>query len=147
MKVNDPYSSQGKIIIKYTGNNLNILNTYLRLDKVVLLNETIDGYDEKLVFKLNLFDNAEILLSLKTFVIYLKKDQWEIQESSLNNIELIIVDNEYIIVKGNFSFCNEIDEVNRYLDTYEYDIIFKNTNTLISKLNEENITFLDFRIT
>ncbi|TKC03424.1 hypothetical protein [Pedobacter cryotolerans] len=145
MIVNNPSWRYGKILLKYSGNNIQLLNNNLRLDKVALSNEMINGYDEKLIFKINLFDNAEILLSLKSLNIFIKKDVWEIQESSLNSVTSIIVDNEYIIVKGSLSFCKEINEANRYLDTYEYDIIFENNGILISKLQEEDISFLDFR--
>lgn len=144
MIINNPLWPHGKILLKYVGNNL-LLDSNIKIDRVTFFNETINNISEDLILKVNLLNDKEILLSLKSLLVYTKKDVWEIQDFSFNKITTIIVDNEYVIVKGNVTFCNEINEANHYLDKYEYDLIFKNTDTLIRKLKEDRIEFIDFR--
>jgi len=138
---------KGKLFLKYNGNNVSLLQADTKIHYIKIFGYHFDNLTESLLFNFRLHHNLEIALSLTSPVIYVEnKSGWIEHENSLFSITDILVDNSQTFIKGVLSFCNVIDENNRYIEPYSFDLIFHTTETFINRLKSDGLNVTDFRI-
>ena len=145
MKVLDPML-KGKVYLKYDGNNMSYSQFKITKHLTRMFDYNINYVQQNLLFNFRLHNNIEVAVSLISMNVYIyDRGGWVRHEDSVSNVTDILVDHEYILIKGAISYCNYIDENNRYIDPYYFDAIFYSAGNVLPKLISENANFVDFR--
>lgn len=135
----------GKLYLKYLGNNIPLLQIDTKLHFTRIFGYRLENLTENLLFNFRLHNNLEIALSLTSTSIYVLESTWREHQNSFFSITNILVDNNQTFIKGTLSFCNDIDDNNRYIEPYSFDLIFQNTETFINRLKSDGLLVTDFR--
>ena len=135
----------GKLYLKYLGNNIPLLQIDTKLHFTRIFGYLLENLTENLLFKFRLHNNLEIALSLTSRSIYVFESTWREHQNSFFSITNILVDNNQTLIKGTLSFCNDIDDNNRYIEPYSFDLIFQNTEIFINRLKSDGLLVTDFR--
>lgn len=146
VKVINPNTGHGKMIIHYKGNNL-LLKRHPEEMKRIYMHRSMEvqpDVDENLIIETELFDGSSVCFSLSSANLYRNllvdnEKTWIKSERDFNSFYLKNTDNEYIILEGSIVFYQEITPEFTSRERYTAQLIFKNSTDLLELLNRNNI--------
>lgn len=148
MKINNPLTGHGKMIIRYIGNNELMKSQSSQMSRVFMQkSREVDAHTfENMVIETQLFDNTEIQMSLASGKLYYKVSDeddsfWIHSEPSFVHFSFININNEMILMEGQITHVKEITPEFISNEDYAITLIFKNTNDFIELLDRYEIEY------
>lgn len=148
MKVNNPNTGHGKMIIRYKEGNELLKNEPCRMRRIYIhREEKIDAnINENLLLHTQLFDGTAVCFSVKSSRLYYKhrvdgEKIWIHSIGSFVIFECINVDDEFIIFDGQITFAKEITPNFIVNEDYDITLIFRKSTDWMDLLKKHNINY------
>jgi len=134
----------GNAYIRYCGSNINH-GKIVSYQKVRLM-EIQKEEKKELFLIIPSFNNKSLAINIRWFDTYeFKNENWVLAERIPSFVSDVMVSNNEVFIRGNFSYENEISPKQVYAERHEIDAIFPVNTKLIGLLQSYEIELADFR--
>lgn len=149
MKVNNPNTGHGKMIIRYKGNN-ELLKIQPEKMKRIYMHRSMKvqpNHYENLIIETELFDGTNVCFSLSSANLYRnilidnEKTWVTTEEEDYAPFYKANIDNEQVIFEGSITSHKEIAPGFISRESYEILLFFKTSKDLMDLLNKNNIEY------
>jgi hypothetical protein len=149
MKVNNPNTGHGKMIIRYKGNN-ELLKVLPEKMKRIYMHRSMKvrpDVHENLIIETELFDGLNVLFSLSSANLYcgllVDNDKtWVTSEEDCAAFYEVNIDSEQVVFEGSISFHKEITPEFISRESYQILLFFKNSKDLMELLDKNKIDYI-----
>jgi hypothetical protein len=149
MRVNNPTTGHGKMIIRYKGNN-ELLKIQPEKMKRIYMHRYMKvqpDVHENLIIETELIDGSNVCFSLSSANLYrglLVDDEkiWVTSEEDCAVFYEVNIDSEQVILEGNITFHKEITSEFISRESYQILLFFKNSKDLMELLDKNNIDYI-----
>lgn len=149
MKVINPNTGHGKMIIRYESKN-ELLKRHPEEMKRIYMHpckKVQPDIDENLVIETTLFDGSSVCFSLSSSALYRNllvdnEKTWVTSERDFADFYLVNIDKEQVVFKGQIVFYKAITPEFTSRERYDILLFFNNSKDLMELLDNNNIDYL-----